>query len=157
MKPETPVQYLKGIGPKRAARLSKLGINTVEDLLFHLPSRYIDRSNPVPIASAQIGQEATFVVKVMGSTFRRSRRGPLVQILVADESAQMYVVWFNRPDLRGRFKPGDLLRSDADGEPLLRAAGCEPGFLREADLSGVPFDRGSCRMGGAQGRKPRVG
>jgi len=109
LKPETPVQYLKGIGPKRAARLSKLGINTVEDLLFHLPSRYIDRSNPVPIASAQIGQEATFVVKVLGASFRRSRRGPLVQILVADESAQMYVVWFNRPDLRGKFKPGEKL------------------------------------------------
>lgn len=109
MKPDTPVQYLKGIGPKRAARLAKLGIETVEDLLFHLPTRYIDRSNPVPIASAQIGQEATFVVKVMGASFRRSRRGPLVQILVADDSAQLYVVWFNRPDLRDKFKPGEKL------------------------------------------------
>lgn len=109
MKPDTPVQYLKGIGPKRAARLAKLGIETVEDLLFHLPSRYIDRSNPVPIASAQPGQEATFVVKVMGASFRRTRSGPLVQILVADSSAQLYVIWFNRPDLGGKFKPGEKL------------------------------------------------
>jgi len=109
LRPDTPVQYLKGIGPKRAARLAKLGIETVEDLLFHLPSRYIDRSNPVPIASAQPGQEATFVVKVMGASFRRTRRGPLVQILVADSSAQLYVIWFNRPDLRGKFKPGERL------------------------------------------------
>jgi len=109
LKPDTPVQYLKGIGPKRAARLAKLGIETVEDLLFHLPSRYIDRSNPVPIASAQPGQEATFVVKVMGASFRRTRSGPLVQILVADSSAQLYVIWFNRPDLGGKFKPGEKL------------------------------------------------
>ncbi|MEA3311719.1 MAG: ATP-dependent DNA helicase RecG [candidate division WOR-3 bacterium] len=109
LRPDTPVQYLKGIGPKRAARLAKLGIETVEDLLFHLPSRYIDRSNPVPIASAQPGQEATFVVKVMGASFRRTRRGPLVQILVADSSAQLYVIWFNRPDLRGKFNPGEKL------------------------------------------------
>ncbi len=49
------------------------------------------------------------MVKVMGSTFRRTRSGPLVQILVADSSAQLYVIWFNRPDLRGRFKPGEKL------------------------------------------------
>lgn len=109
VKPETPVQYLKGIGPKRAARFEKLGIRTVEDLLFHLPLRYIDRSNPVPIGSSRIGEEATLVVKVLGTTYRKTRRGPLVQILVADDSAQLYVVWFNRPDLRGKFKPGEKL------------------------------------------------
>lgn len=109
LKPETPVQYLKGIGPRRAARLAKLGISTVEDLLFHLPHRYIDRSNPMPAASTRIGEEATLVVKVLGTSFRRTRKGPLVQILAGDDTAQIYAVWFNRPDLRGKFKPGEEL------------------------------------------------
>lgn len=109
LKPDTPVQYLKGIGPKRAAKLTKLGIETVEDLLFHLPHRYIDRSNPVPMVSTQIGQEATLVVKVLGVTARRTRRGPMVQILVGDGSAQMYVVFFNRPDLRTKFTSGETI------------------------------------------------
>lgn len=101
------MQYLKGIGPKRAAKLARLGIGTVEDILFHLPHRYIDRSNPVPVSEALIGKEATLVVKVLGATFRPTRKGPLVQVLVGDGTAQLYVVWFNRPDLAGKFKPGD--------------------------------------------------
>lgn len=109
LKPETPVQYLKGIGPKRAAKFEKLGIRTVEDLLFHLPVRYIDRSNPALLSAAKVEETGTFVVKVMGASFRKTRRGPLVQVLVADSSAQMVVVWFNRPDLRGKFKPGEKL------------------------------------------------
>ncbi len=120
LKPDTPVQYLKGIGPKRAVRLAKLGISTVEDLLFHLPHRYIDRSNPKPIAASRIDEEATFVVKVLGATYRRSRRGLIIQILVTDfrdkdskpmdaPPAQLYAVWFNRPDLRGKFKSGERL------------------------------------------------
>lgn len=109
MKADTPVQYIKGVGPRRAERLARLGIHTVEELLFHLPFRYIDRSNPIPVKSAQMGKDATFVVKVLGASFRRTRRGPLVQILVSDSSAQMYVVWFNRPDLKGKFKPGETI------------------------------------------------
>jgi len=103
------VQYLKGIGPKRAARLARLGIRTVEELLFHLPTRYIDRSNPAPLASARVGEEGTFVVKVLGSSMRRTRRGPLVQVLVGDASAQITAVWFNRPDLAGGFKTDETL------------------------------------------------
>lgn len=117
---DTSVQYLKGIGPARAERLQRLNIKTVEDLLYHIPSRYIDRSSPSPLSGAKPGDKVTLVVTVMGSTFRRTRRGPVVEILVCDGTgeeselnrpakSQMYAVWFNRPDLRDKFKAGEKL------------------------------------------------
>ncbi|MBD3286843.1 ATP-dependent DNA helicase RecG [candidate division WOR-3 bacterium] len=109
IRPDTSVQYLKGIGPKRAARLAKLGIRTVEDLLFHLPVRYIDRSNPQPVSAVKIGEETTLITRVQGTNVRRTRKGPLVQVLAGDSSGQITAVWFNRPDLQGTFKPGETL------------------------------------------------
>ncbi len=107
-----PVQYVKGIGPARALRLERLGIKTVEDLLFHLPARYIDRSNPIALSKVELGREATVVVKVLGSKFRYSRRGPILELLASEDgdfSSQIFVLWFNRPDLRGKFKDGERL------------------------------------------------
>ena len=53
-----PVEALKGVGPGIAARLDKLGIHRVQDLLFHLPLRYQDRTRVVPVGSLQHGQQA---------------------------------------------------------------------------------------------------
>ncbi len=148
---DTSVQYLKGIGPKRAARLEKLGIRTIEDLLFHIPHRYIDRSKPIPILQAEIGAQATFVVKVMGSSFRRTRRGPVVQILVSDKSSQLYAVWFNRPDLASKFKPGEniLLSGQVSfyGQrqmvnPFFEKLDEHPNFFERAIFSVYPLTEG---------------
>lgn len=109
---DMPVQYIKGIGPARAGRLERLGIRTVEDLLYHLPSRYIDRSNPIPLSRVELGKDATIVVKVLGSKFRYSRRGPIVEMLASEDGdfvSQIYALWFNRPDLRGKFREGEKL------------------------------------------------
>ena len=51
----TPLQFLKGVGPRRAADLKRAGLVTVEDLLYHLPFRYEDRSHMQPIASLRPG------------------------------------------------------------------------------------------------------
>ena len=54
-----PIRYLKGVGPEMARRLERLGIVTVRDLLYHLPSGYRDRRVVTPIARVQPGVEAT--------------------------------------------------------------------------------------------------
>lgn len=63
MTKNTPVRELKGVGTKRAELYSKIGINTVGELIFHFPRRYTDYSEPVPAASAQIGEHA--VIKAL--------------------------------------------------------------------------------------------
>ena len=50
---QTPLQYLKGVGPKRAADLQRVGLATVEDLLYRFPLRYEDRGHLQPIAVAE--------------------------------------------------------------------------------------------------------
>ena len=57
----TPIQYLKGVGPKRAGQLGSLGIKTIEDLLYHLPFRYEDRREVRKLSEAALGHEASFV------------------------------------------------------------------------------------------------
>src|SRR5919106_1241100 len=58
---ETPVRFLKGVGPKRADDLASIGIKCVEDLLFHFPFRYEDRRGVRPIAEAALGERQTFI------------------------------------------------------------------------------------------------
>ncbi|MEO0078333.1 MAG: ATP-dependent DNA helicase RecG [candidate division WOR-3 bacterium] len=103
----TPIQYLKGIGPKRAEQFARLGVETVGQLLFLVPRRYIDRSSVVMIRELKVGDEATVVGRVMAVNARRTRNHrAFVSCLVRDSSGTIEVVWFNRPDLAERFNPG---------------------------------------------------
>ncbi len=101
----TPVQYLKGVGPKRAAGLNRIGIETVEDLLFLIPRRYIDRTKLTPIKDLKIGIDATLIGKIIATGIRKTRfRGDLVRIMVRDDTGIIEVIWFNRKDLKKKFK-----------------------------------------------------
>ena len=62
--PDTPVRYLKGVGPKTAERFEKLGIVTLADLLCHYPRRYIDFSKPYSIAEAPADTECVVKAEV---------------------------------------------------------------------------------------------
>ncbi len=104
---DTPVQFLKGIGPKRAALLAKLGIETVGQLLFHVPKRYVDRSKTLPIRRLAPGDEVTVFGRIAATGSRRTKTyKQLVSCLVRDESGMIEAVWFGRPDLKDRFRTG---------------------------------------------------
>ncbi len=104
---DTPVQFLKGIGPRRASQLAKLGIETVGQLLFHIPRRYVDRSRTVPIRQVMPGDEITVFGRIAASASRRTRTyKQLVSCIVRDETGMIEAVWFHRPDLKGRFHAG---------------------------------------------------
>ncbi|MBM3249221.1 MAG: ATP-dependent DNA helicase RecG, partial [Candidatus Omnitrophica bacterium] len=110
--PDTLARYLKGIGPKRAKNLGKLGINSIEDILYYFPRRYEDRTNFTPIAGLKEGEVQTVSAKVLASSGRRSyyRRGlSIIEATVADGSGKLFCVWFNQPYLKGYLKAGTRL------------------------------------------------
>jgi ATP-dependent DNA helicase RecG len=101
---DTPVQYLKGIGPKRAALLAKVGVETIGQLLFFVPRRYLDRSQMMAIRDLRPGDEATVLGRVVTAGARRLKSyKQVVSCMVRDESGMIEALWFNRPDLADRF------------------------------------------------------
>jgi ATP-dependent DNA helicase RecG len=105
----TPVQYVKGIGPKLAEILATKGIATVGDLLHYLPFRYEDRLNPRGIAELRAGEMATVIAEVRNSGLFRTRRMPIVQLTVGQGRSRLKCLWFNATYLQDKFKPGQLI------------------------------------------------
>ena len=107
----TPVQYVKGIGPRLAEVLAGKGIRTVEDLLYYLPFRYEDRINPRQIADLRPGEMATIIAEVRGAgLFRTPRRGiEIFQITAGQGRDSITCLWFNAGYLKGKFKPGQTV------------------------------------------------
>src|SRR5260370_7271934 len=104
----TPVQYVKGIGPKLAEILATKGIATVGDLLNYLPFRYEDRLNPRGIAELRAGEMATVIGEVRNSGLFRTRRMPIFQLTVGQGRSKLKCFWFNATYLQDKFKPGQL-------------------------------------------------
>ena len=105
----TPVQYVKGIGPKLAEILATKGISTVDDLLSYLPFRYEDRLNPRGIAELRPGEMATVIGEVRNSGLFRTRRMPIFQLTVGQGGSRLRCLWFNATYLQDKFKAGELI------------------------------------------------
>src|SRR5436853_3782509 len=106
---DTPVQYVKGIGPRLAEILAGKGIHTVDDLLHYLPFRYEDRLNPRSINELRAGEMATVVAEVRTSGLFRTRRMPIFQMTAGQGRTRLRCIWFNASYLRDRFKPGQMV------------------------------------------------
>jgi ATP-dependent DNA helicase RecG len=104
---QTPLQFLKGVGPRKAADLKKAGLHTAEDLLFRFPIRYEDRSRLQRIISLRPGQTAAVAGVVLHSHLSVTRRVGfrLFTALVQDESGQVQVVWPNQAFLKDVIRP----------------------------------------------------
>jgi ATP-dependent DNA helicase RecG len=105
----TPVQYVKGIGPRLAEILGAKGVYTVGDLLHYLPFRYEDRLNPRGIAELRAGEMATVIAEVRTSGLFRTRRMPIFQMTAGQGRNRLKCLWFNGGYLRDRFKPGQMV------------------------------------------------
>jgi len=95
--PETNIQYLKGVGEKRAALYRKLGINTIEDLLYHFPRGYIDLSAPYAIREAPLFEPCAIrAVLLRKSGERMIRKGLSVfKLLAGDDTGELEITVFN--------------------------------------------------------------
>ena len=105
----TPVQYVKGVGPRIAEALAGKGIHTVGDLLHYLPFRYEDRLNPRGIAELRAGEMATIVGEVRNSGLFRTRSMPIFQLTVGQGRAKLRCLWFNATYLQDKFVPGQMI------------------------------------------------
>ena len=103
--PSTPLQFLKGVGPHRAADLHRVGLQTVEDLLERFPIRYEDRGHLRPIASLKTGEQASIAGEILDCGLRGTRRPgfKIFEALVRDRSGAIRAVWLNQPFLRDVF------------------------------------------------------
>ena len=95
----TPIQFLKGVGPKRAAQLEAFGLSTVEDLLYHLPFRYEDRREIRKLRDATIGEEQSFVGQLMAvqAKYIPRRRTQIMTATLRDETGSIALVWYRAP------------------------------------------------------------
>jgi ATP-dependent DNA helicase RecG len=105
----TPVQYVKGIGPRLAEMLAAKGIQTVDELLHYLPFRYEDRLNPKGISELKPGEMASVIAEVRTSGLFRTRRMPIFQMTAGQGRARLKCIWFNATYLRDKFKPGQMV------------------------------------------------
>lgn len=109
---DTPLRYLKGVGPRRAEALFEAGLATVEDLLYVLPFRWEDRSAFARVATVvPDGAVVTLDVRVVSSRLIRTRRAgfTIFEAEVADDSGSLRCVWYNQPFLARVVVPGRRL------------------------------------------------
>src|ERR1039458_6950312 len=97
---ETPVKYVRGVGPRLAEMLALKGVQTAEDLLYHLPFRYEDRQNPRSLDELQAGEMASVIAEVRGSALLRTRRAPLFELTIGQGRIALKCIWFNAPYLQ---------------------------------------------------------
>ncbi len=155
---QTPLRFLKGVGPKRAGELEKFGLKTVEDLLYHLPFRYEDRRQIKKVRDATMGCEESFVGELRGlqKKYNPRRRAQLVAGSLVDDSGILGLLWYRAPTylsnslalgqrllVHGKVEPGlggqkrivhpefEVLESDDDGQ----SQKILPVYVRPAGLS----------------------
>ena len=106
---ETPVTYIRGVGPRVAAILAPKGILLAEDLLYHLPFRYEDRQNPRSLDELKPGEMASVIAEVRGTALLTTKRAPIFEMTVGQGNLAMKCVWFNGGYLEGRFRAGQTI------------------------------------------------
>src|SRR5688500_16384632 len=104
---DTPLQFMKGVGPRRAADLARVGLTSVEDLLYRFPTRYEDRGTFQTIASLRPGVPASIAGEVIGCGIRPTRRPrfKIFEMVVRDATGSLRAIWFNQPFLKDVFRP----------------------------------------------------
>src|SRR5919108_248921 len=100
------LQYLKGVGPRRAADLQHVGLSTIEDLLYRFPTRYEDRGHFQTIAALRPGVAASVAGEILSCGVRPTRRPRfrIFEMLVRDGTGSLRAIWFNQPFLNDIFR-----------------------------------------------------
>ena len=114
---DTPVTYVRGVGPQVAKLLAAKGIETAEDLLYHLPFRYEDRQNPRSLDELKAGETASVIAEIRGSTLLKTRKAPIFELVVGQGRLSLKCIWFNGSYLEGKFHAGQTIAVYGKVEP----------------------------------------
>ena len=140
--PDTPVQYLKGVGPRLAARFEKLGIRTLADLLEHYPRRYLDFTHPSPVAEAPAGVECVVQAELLAKQGGRYAAGGrrVDKAAAGDGVATLELTWFNNPYTIQKLEVGQeyYFEGEVSGG-LLRRRMTNPQVRTAAQVSDAPL------------------
>jgi len=109
--------YVRGVGPRVAELLAAKGIQTAEDLLYHLPFRYEDRQNPRSLDELKAGETASVIGEVRGAALLRTRKMPIFEITVGQGRLALKCMWFNGTYLNGKFHAGQTVAVYGKVEP----------------------------------------
>jgi ATP-dependent DNA helicase RecG len=109
--------YVRGVGPKVAEMLAAKGIQTAEDLLYHLPFRYEDRQNPRSLDELKPGEVASVIAEVRGAILLRTRKAPIFELTIGQGRFAMKCIWFNGTYLNGKFHAGQTVAVYGKVEP----------------------------------------
>ncbi|WP_260737196.1 ATP-dependent DNA helicase RecG [Tunturiibacter lichenicola] len=119
----TPIKFVKLVGERVAVELAKRNVETVEDLLYHLPFRYEDRLNPVPMSALQAGTIASVIGEVRGTVLLQTRSMPLFEMTVGQGLSTVKCMWFRGTYLRDKFHVGQMVALYGKLEPSRSSAG----------------------------------
>ncbi|MGA9462582.1 MAG: ATP-dependent DNA helicase RecG [Terracidiphilus sp.] len=114
---ETPIMYVRGVGPQIAPMLAAKNIQTSEDLLYHLPFRYEDRQHPRSLDELKPGETASIIAEVRGSLLLRTRRMPLFELTIGQGRHALKCIWFHGAYLQGKFQAGQTIAVYGKLEP----------------------------------------
>ncbi|MDZ4674236.1 MAG: ATP-dependent DNA helicase RecG [Gemmatimonadota bacterium] len=110
LRPDTRIQFLKGVGERRAESLARLGIQTARDLLWHLPHRYIDASNVTLLARGRVGDDVACLGKVISKGVLPTRKGlRIFHAVLRDSSGVLECAWPGQPFLDRSIEVGQTL------------------------------------------------
>ena len=141
--PDTPVRYLKGVGPKTAERFEKLGILTLSDLLCHYPRRYLDFSKPYSIAEAPADTECVVKAEVFAKPGGRILPGGrrMERITAGDDVSSLEITWFNNPYVTQKLELGQeyYFQGIVTGG-MLRRQMVNPQVRTDAQVKSSPFE-----------------
>ncbi len=141
--PDTPVRYLKGVGPKTVERFEKLGILTLSDLLCHYPRRYIDFSRPYSIAEAPPDTECVVKAEVFAKPAGRILPGGrrMERITAGDDVSSLEITWFNNPYATQKLELGQeyYFEGIVTGG-ILRRQIVNPQVRTAAQITAAPFE-----------------
>ncbi len=117
------MKFVRRVGERVAVELAKRGVDTVEDLLYHLPFRYEDRLNPVPISALKAGQMASIIGEVRGTALLQTRHMPLFEMTVGQGLDTVKCMWFRGAYLKDKFRAGQMVALYGKLEPSRSSAG----------------------------------
>lgn len=135
------IQYIKGVGPKKAEKMSKLGIKTIKDALYYFPRQFEDRSREKKIFQLEDSEKVTVKVRINNIVNLKANKLTITRFEVSDETGKASLIFFNRAYLRNTFRVGDIVRVfgtvKIEGNSKVEMHNCEIEYEKTEKNTGI--------------------